>query len=112
MPCFNFVVEMVAAKPRATFRGAPVSSAAGGKEDVFWAGWEVGLLPELTGSAPTVARVAASPGAADDASVCGLFVPCVRALGSLVDLCMFIGFTVWIFKGAKFDIFQGSNLAS
>ena len=69
-------------------------------------------MPELTGCRSTVARVDATLGVSNGAVVCWLFVPCVWDCGSLVYFCMFIGLTFMVFKGAKFDVFQGSNLAS
>lgn len=112
MPCFNFVVETDAAKPRSIFRGGAVSLAIEAKENpASGALVAFGGLAELTAGVPTVACVGASPGAVDDASVCGLCFPCVRAFGSLVDLCMFIGVAVWVFRGAKFEVLRETNLA-
>jgi len=94
MPCFNIFVETDAVKPRSILRGGAVSSAAIAREDLVTGLWSARRLTELTAGASTVACLGVPQGAVDDASVCGLLVPCVRALGLLVDLRMFIGFAV------------------
>lgn len=112
MACFSFVVDMVAASPRATLRGLATSPAAVAKDAVFSPSSAAVRLTELTLFAPTVVMVDASPRAVIGASVCGLFIPGARGNGSLVEFFMFIGFAVEVFKGAKFDVFQGANLAN
>ncbi len=112
MPCFSFVVEMDAARPRATLRGGAESSAVGADEVAFSVSWEVGRLTELTVCGSTVAWVDASQRVVIGVSLCRRFVPCDKCFGSLVDFFGFIGFAAEVFKDAKFDVSQGSNLAS
>jgi hypothetical protein len=108
---FNFVVDMLAAKPRPTLRGRSVLPAVGAKEDDSSESLAAGRMPELTDWAPTVTVVDATLGVSNGVAVGWQFVTCVEDFGTLADFGMFIGFAVKVFKGAKFDVLQRSNLA-
>ena len=108
MACLSLVVDMVAAKPRATLRGGIISSTVGVKEPVFWglsASPVTAMLADFLAFASTVASVGVShwPKSGDPGR--GVFVSRGAGLGSSGVVFMFIGFAVGFFEAAKSDVF-------
>ena len=108
MRCFSWVVEIVAARPRATLRVGIDSSAVGVKEPVFWrlsASPVTAILADFLALVSTVASVGAShwPKSGDPGG--GVFVSRGAGLGSFGVVFMFIGFAVGFFRGRQIRCF-------
>ena len=109
MRCFSWVVEIVAARPRATLRVGIDSSAAGVKEPVFWglsASPVTAMLADFLAFESTVASIEVSHWPKSGDSGDGVFVYRRAGLGSFGVVFMFIGFTVGFFEAAKSDVFS------
>ena len=114
MACLSLVVDMVAAKPRATLRGGIVASGVGVKELAFWglsASPATVMLANLFALVSTVESICVSHSPKSDDSGEGVFVYRGVGLGSLGVVFMFIGFAVGFFETAKSDVFSRSDLA-
>jgi hypothetical protein len=115
MVCLSLVVDMVAAKPRATLRVGIDSSAVGVKELVFWrlsAFTTTVMLANFPAFVSTVTSVGVSPLPKSDDSGEGVFVSRGAGFGFFDVVFMFIGFAVGFFEAAKSDVFSRSDLAS
>ena len=111
MRLFSCVVEMVAARPRATFLGAAFFVAAGDKELVFPDGFAFLFMPEWTAFASPAVSAGASLLAPSAVRSCWAVVLCGIVFSSFVFFFMVIGFAVGDFEVAKSDVFSRADLA-
>jgi len=108
MRCFSWVVEIVAARPRATLRVGIDSSVAGVKELVFCglsAFPPTVMLANFPALVSTVTSVGVSHWSKSGDPGRGVFVSRGTGLGSFGVVFMFIGFAVGFFEAAKSDVF-------